>query len=289
MTIEKHAGFVVGVDGSEGSLAALRYAAHEASRLGSDLCLVHVVPSYVPLASMRPLVPDDLMSTGRAILAEARAMLAVQAPDLEVSNELLAGSASASLLSVAEGARTIVVGRETTTPILTVVTEATTVGVAARSECPVVSVPAGWDPEAPGRVVAAVKTPMHSTELLEQAFAEAAGRGTGLVVLHASERPVSYDEVLEPMLRTFRRTWPDVPVEIRVVHDEPEQALLDAARDASLLLLVRRERGFPAGIHLGRLVRSLLRTAECPVEVVAPEQVPTAGQRELERAGRGPR
>lgn len=48
---------LVGVDGSRASSAAIRFAAHEARRLGADLHLVHVVPDYVPITPMFPLVP----------------------------------------------------------------------------------------------------------------------------------------------------------------------------------------------------------------------------------------
>ena len=49
---------------------------------------------------------------------------------------------------------------------MSIVTKATTLGIAARATCPVVSVPDGWDPATgPGRVVVGVRSKEHSGEL----------------------------------------------------------------------------------------------------------------------------
>ena len=71
MTTEAHGGLVVGANDSPGSHAALRYAGQEAERRGCGITLVHVTPSYVPVAPMRPLVPDDREAEARELLTEA--------------------------------------------------------------------------------------------------------------------------------------------------------------------------------------------------------------------------
>ncbi len=287
MTTEEHRGLVVGANDSPGSLAALRYAAHEAERRGCGITLVHVTPSYVPVAPMRPLVPDDLEGAGRVVLSDARSLVAAQAPGVPVTTVLRSGATVSTLLSVADAADAIILGRETTPPVMSIVTEATTLGIAARATCPVVSVPDGWDPTTgPGRVVVGLKSKEHSGELLERAFEEAAGRGAGLVVLHATAHPDTDDAVVEPLLRDFRSLYHQVDVEVRMVKEEPARALIDATPDADLLVVVRRGHGFPSAARLGRSVRALLRAAACPVEVVAPKDLPLAIEDlELERAG----
>ena len=287
MTVEEDAGLVVGANDSPGSLAALRYAAQEAVRRGCGITLVHVTPSYVPVAPMRPFVPDGREGAGRTVLGDATSLLAAQAPDVPVRSVLRSGATVSTLLSVAEAADAIILGRETVPPVMSIVTEATTLGIAARATCPVVSVPDGWDPTTgPGRVVVGVGSTEHSAELLERAFEEAAGRGAGLVVLHASTHPGSDDDVIESLLRDFRSLHPRVDVEVRIVREEPARALIDATPDADLLVVVRRGHGFPSAARLGRPVRALLRAAACPIEVVAPRDLPLAVEDlELERAG----
>lgn len=287
MTTDAHGGLVVGANNSPGSLAALRYAAQEAERRGCGITLVHVTPTYVPIAPMRPLVPDDREGAGRSILRDATSMLATQAPAVPVTSVLRSGATVSTLLSVADAADAIILGRETVPPVMSIVTEATTLGIAARATCPVVSVPDGWDPATgPGRVVVGVRSQEHSGELLERAFDEAAGRGAGLVVLHASTHPGADDEEIESLLRDFRSRYPRVDVAVRIVKEEPARALIDATPDADLLVVVRRGDRFPSAARLGRPVRALLRAAACPIEVVAPRDLPVAVEDlELERAG----
>lgn len=286
MTTQAQGGLVVGANDSPGSFAALRYAAQEAERRGCGITVVHVTPSYVPVAAMRPLVPGDRESAGRTVLGDAVSLLAAQSPDVPVTTVLRSGATVSTLLSVADAADEIILGRETVPPVMSIVTEATTLGIAARATCPVLSVPDGWDPAGgPGRVVVGVRSKEHSRELLERAFDEAAGRGVGLVVLHASGLSGSDGEPIEPLLQDFRSLYPGVDVTVRIVREEPARALIDCTPDADLLVVVRRGLGFPSAARLGRPVRALLRAAACPVEVVAPRDLPVAVEDlELERA-----
>ena len=82
---------LVGVDGSRASSAAIRYAAHEALRLGAPLRLVHVLAEFVPMAPMAPLMPSDLEDTGRAILARAVDEACALLPTDQVSSSLIDG------------------------------------------------------------------------------------------------------------------------------------------------------------------------------------------------------
>lgn len=285
---ETMTGVVVGVDGSPGSNRAVEYGAAEAARLGTGLHLVHVDPVYAPIASMRPLIPEDLTAGSRAMLETAAAVAAAAAPEVPVHTDLRRGSASQMLSAASEHAQLVVVGRETVPALLRFYLEAVTLGVAARATHPVVSVPPGWAP-ASGRprIVVGFKDAAHSTELLLRAFDEAAAREAELTVVHSWQLPGVYDDIIveraqgddweaearagiEAILATRRVDHPEVPVEVRVTHDQAAHALREAAVGADLLMVVRRVHGFPSALHLGSTARDLLHRATCPVEVVPP-------------------
>ena len=104
-------GIVVGVDGSEFSVAPLAFAAREADRTGEPLFVVHSWHAPRPWSNGRlegwPAEPED---EERRILAEAIAGLAQTYPDLTVSAEVVFGRAATMLCGASEAARMVVVG-----------------------------------------------------------------------------------------------------------------------------------------------------------------------------------
>ena len=295
----------MGVDGSSGSDSAVRYGAREARRLGTDLTLVHVAPDYVPMAAMRPLVPDDLTGVGRSLLLDAREVAAPHLEGVAVSTSVLTGATSARLVAAASGARMVVLGRSTRSLLHRVFTGSVTASVACRASCPVVSVPDSWDPDQPeGDVVVGLRGSTDEGGLLEQAFASAAARGGHLTVIHAWELPGVYDDFIvrrihdadwnakalgyvEARVDEIRKVHPTVAVDVRIVHAQPAHALIEAAADADLLLLARRG-GRWAALHLGSTARAVLREARGPVEVLPPHDA-ALEMRDLEGESAGVR
>lgn len=60
----------------------------------------------------------------------------------------------------------------------------------------------------------------------------------------------------------------DAGVSLHVVHGSPVRVLLDAAKDAELLVVGSRGRGGVTGLLLGSVSRECARRATCPVVVV---------------------
>lgn len=298
---------VVGIDGTERALSAVRYGTHEAMRSGLDLTLVHVMPDYVPMSPMLPLIPEDLSELGTRLLAEASDVARRENPEVRLSSRLLHGGPAWQLVAATDGAHMIALGRESTPGWARVFTGAVTMGVAARADCPVVSVPEDWSTEQTRSrpVVVGLEAADLDLALLEHAVSRAAGLGVGLTVLHAWELPGCYDDII--VRRTHDTDWnrdvrqrveehlarlrPDqhgVEVEVEVQHRQPALALREASESAGLLILGRHGHR-PVVRHLGGTARAMLREASCPVEVVPPARVGTTTDPTLVGAAEAPR
>jgi len=286
MTANQTRPVIVGVDGAPSNWTTIRYAAQEADRTGAALRLIHVSPSYVPMSTVRPVEPPMLQATGLEILRLARGKAEQTAPDVEVSTRLVSGPRVESLVHAGEDASLIVLGHAGRTLMARLWTGSTIVGTAARASCPVTSIPADWTEAAVhDRVIVGLKYPEHSRELLSSAFKAASARNAELRVLHAWMLPSAYADIIEsrtvaqewreralsfiePLLEDLKQTYSDVPVHVEVVHDQPAHALVKASKTADLIVMVRREHGYPASRHVGGTARAVLREASCPVEIV---------------------
>jgi nucleotide-binding universal stress UspA family protein len=298
MTVQPNV-LVVGIDGGEGGIAAVRYAAVEARRDGLGLLLVHVMPHAVAMSPMTPLITSGtLHEVAERSLATARHVAEEAAgPQVAVRTELRSGTRAHRLVEAGEGARAIVLGRRERPGLTGLVTGSVSTHVATRAHCAVVSVPETWhDRPDITPVVVGVDDPLHSVGLLAEAFAVADRRGAPLTVLHTWHLPGPYDDLvaervsgqawhdqavedIEKSIAPFRVEHPDVRVDVDVRHQLPAAALMGAGEGAGLLLVGRRGRGAPFGFHLGGVARVLLSRAHCPVEVV-PLQPPRPGEPE---------
>jgi nucleotide-binding universal stress UspA family protein len=284
---------VVGVDGGVGSEGALRYAVAEAVLRDEGLRVVHVWPGSVPEGLRRWGEWAGPEAAGRALLDHAVETAACLAPSLRVSTELVVGPRSAGILAAARGGRLLVVGRPSRLhPDLPL--GPTPSGVAARAECPTVVVPSSWMPEPTrGLVVVGMKSRTHARELLSHAFEDAQLRGARVEVVTAwglydptmdraeartnsAEWQADGTRVLEELVAEWRRRYPAVPVELRVVHGRAATVLMDASAEADLLLIARRRHPVPPYGRLGGTAHAVLRSSTTPVEVVPADAVADA-------------
>jgi nucleotide-binding universal stress UspA family protein len=134
---------VVGVDGSEASLAALRWALDEARRRSADVDVVHAW-SFPTLAMMpTPMSPPTFATTD--IAAEAKAIVAgacesVDTDGVVVRPVIREGPAAASLLDEARGADLLVVGSRGRGGFAGLVLGSVSRQCAEHSPCPIVIV-----------------------------------------------------------------------------------------------------------------------------------------------------
>jgi nucleotide-binding universal stress UspA family protein len=131
---------VVGIDGSEASLRALRWAAEEAEARGADLEVVHVwerPERYTPMpVGAYPVDPEARKVLDRGV-SEARAL----APRVEVRGRLEEGGAGTVLVDEARGADLLVVGSRGLGGVRSLFLGSVSQHVAHRASCPVVIVP----------------------------------------------------------------------------------------------------------------------------------------------------
>lgn len=293
---------VVGIDGSEQSDRAVRYAVEEARRRGVGITLVHAVHETAPMAAMLPLYSvESFAEVGRRLVGDAERLALEIHPDVEVGTSVKGGSRVGVLVDAGKHASRIVLGHRSRSLAGRVLTSSTTTGVAARAHCPVVSVPEMWVPGTEhGRVVVGIDESDASHDALDLAFREARSRGAKLVVLHAWRLPTAYDDIsysraaaeewigeaheeMEKTLAPFRDAYKDVEVEIDLRHEYAGPALAASTEDADLIVVGRRGHGAPTGIYLGSLARMLIREGRCPVEIAPqhPRHTPKAEERLL--------
>jgi nucleotide-binding universal stress UspA family protein len=105
---------VVGVDGSQESLRAVRFAAAEAASRGARLRVIHarLWPLYpVPLGAPPDTPPGaSLQAQADRLLAEATEAATLAGPDLRVDTSLLTGEAGRLLVRASSDAQLLVVG-----------------------------------------------------------------------------------------------------------------------------------------------------------------------------------
>ncbi|WP_369153346.1 universal stress protein [Streptomyces sp. R17] len=294
---------VVGLDGSPESRAAAEWAAREAALRQVPVRLLHVwQPVPEPMAEAPLLGAETHQHWTERIPREAAEGLRLRHPGVEVTIEQSSGAPADILLDAARDAELLVLGSRALSGLTGFLIGSVGQSVVARAEAPVVLVRAGEqaadehvkDPAgipsaatAFRPVVVGLDTGSPDETVLAFAFEEARRRGTTLTVLRAWNLPSSYTyamaagydpredlaraqaEALTEALLPWREKYPDVDVTEASRLGSPANHLVDAARDASLVVVGRRIRRSPFGVHIGAVAHAVMHHATTPVAVVA--------------------
>ncbi|MEU8233257.1 universal stress protein [Actinoplanes sp. NPDC048967] len=256
---------VVGVDGSESSMSAVRAAAAFASRYGLPLRVVHVF-NWLP-DSPRQADPQP-GTTAHELLERAVAAASTVAPDLAVSTRLLEGAPGSTLLRQARTASLLAVGDGGLSGHVCLPTQAGAVHVAARASCSVL-VARARHPFG-GSVVVGVNGSPASEQALDFAFDTAARRGTDLLVVRAV--PTADDPAGDRLpdlaeLVAVREDKYRVPARARTVPGDPATILIAASQGASLLIVGARGQHAYGGL-LGSVSQTVLHHSCAPLILV---------------------
>ncbi|QKV80518.1 universal stress protein [Amycolatopsis sp. Hca4] len=286
----------VGVDGSAGSAAAVRWAAELASRRHLQLKIVHglqVAGLYygggmtgIGAATLFEAVQKD----GERAIADARALAASIDEDLVIGTDLPNDPPVPMLIEESRHARMLVVGRTGTGGFADMLIGGTAAAVASHAHCPVAVIRGSHEPAA-GAVVVGIDGSPNSEQAIAVAFEEASLRNVPLVAVHAWNdttyedtrgtariltQPESLEEgedrLLTERLAGWPEKYPDVEIRRVLVRDRPRHALLRISEEAQLVVVGSRGRGGFTGMLLGSTSQALVQHAECPVLVVRPER-----------------
>ncbi|MGW4566182.1 universal stress protein [Streptomyces sp. NPDC004561] len=281
-----------GVDGTEESLAALRWAGREAVRRGLPLRVVHAWRYAEALAEADRDTQQGWVSEG---VSEAVRDIGERHPELAVNVDVVEGGAVEALVREAAEAELLVLGSRGHGPVVGFLLGSVGQQVIAEAGRPVVLVRAGdrATAEAAGRdvVVGQHGGPEDSAATLRFAFETAAARGATVRAVRAWSLPPVFayspgslrllDDVggLEPYekralaeaLEPWRKRFPEVPVAEQVEMGSAAQVLLSLADRAQLMVVGRRAHRTAVGARIGSVAHGVLHHADCPVAVVPHE------------------
>jgi len=277
---------VVGVDGSEHSRMAVKWAADEAARRGSFLKILLAVvkePKNVPIW----YEPGSFgLSPGEAIVDDAFGLVATRHPSLLARVEIVEQAPVPLLTGASRSADLLVVGARGRGGFKELFLGSVSDKCIQYAHCPVAVVHA--DPDdlpleavAP-RIVVGIDGSLGSTRALRWALEEAQIGSASVEAIYAWQYPPIGTFVLTPAhgygiagreivdaATEYAGKWaPEVPFEANVRFDATVPGLLTASKGADLLVTGSRGHGGFKDALLGSVAHQCSRHAGCTVVVV---------------------
>lgn len=291
--IETVGRIVVGTDGSQRADKAVEWAAGRAVARRLPLLVVLTLASKEVLGSeVRGEAVTRHLEELRTIVGQVEAMpaaLRATHPGLDVSSVVVEGTPAEVLARASKDAALVVVGaRGQTAPLGVRLLGGVCDAVTAHSHGPVAVIGDDAHEHPEGPVLVGVDDSASSRAAVKLAFEAAETRGVPVVALFAfpygsadvtwhsdpsRQNPYSEahkqqlaGEILDLMSEQIAAD-PEVQVEVQVEWGRPQDLLVEASKDAGLLVVGSRGRGGFAGLLLGSTSKHVIRAAHCPVIV----------------------
>lgn len=285
---------VVGTDGSQRASKAVEWAADRAVARKLPLVVFHVI-AEVPLP--RRTGAAAAISQGFDYVAEYKsrtkkkldglvADLRSRYPGLVVDGHVVTGNPSYVLAQASKDAAQVVVGaRGQGAPLSVRLLGGVSDAVTAHAHGPVAVIGDGAIENPGGPVVVGVDESEAAKTAIDLAFDAADVRGVPLIAINAwdfgpydaynaeiwertaADITAGLTEMVNELLADAQAKHPEVSVQVQVVRGRPGTALVDASKQAGLVVVGSRGRGGFTGLLLGSTSKHVLRESHCPVIV----------------------
>lgn len=274
--------YLIGVDGSEQSRAALGWGLARATERGADVELLHVAD-------------DSFLSESVAFLSEAQQaseqMLTFEtdyARSLgftgKISGSAVVGHPIAEIEEASRHADLLILGEHGGSRLAGSFFGTRAVKAAATAHCPVAVIPKGGV-QSNAAVVVGVDGSDASKKAIAFAAEEASVRELPLVAVYAWMPPLTpgleylwseelvdsqraaAEEAIAIGIAGLASRYPDLEIRREIVQAPPVAALVQAAEGAELLVVGSRGRGGISRLLLGSVSHGVLQALPCPVIV----------------------
>ncbi|MGE2720346.1 universal stress protein [Mycolicibacterium celeriflavum] len=284
-------GILVGVDGSPDSEAAIRWATHEAILREQPVRLLHAIAPVVvtwPVAYLEASYIESMETNGRDILDAAQKTVQAAAGDKappEIESRIVNAAAPSALVTASRDAYMTVSGSRGLGVLGRAFLGSVSSALLHHGRGPIAIVRTDDAPavDTTAPVLVGIDGSPASEEATALAFDEASSRGVPLVALHAwsdaSFPSIGNDweryedgghRILAERLAGWQERYPDVQVQRRIVSDDPATRLVEASKEAQLVVVGSRGRGGFSSLVLGSVAAKLAQAATAPVIVVRP-------------------
>lgn len=274
---------VVGIDGSDDSAAALRWAVTMAEEVATEVtpvCAWNVPLPIFALAGRRAIDVDRMGLQATAEVAATATIATVDAPGSVADLVAIEGHPTDVMLDQTGSDAVVVVGRRGISGIRHRMLGSVSRDLATHGDGPVVVVPVDWEPHPCRKIVVGFDGSDHSQAALRWALDIAPDPAvvTALMAIDVIpwlqpelvvERHPDYVESAESRIRAaLDEVDPDACAERLVVLHGARQALAEAMGDADLIVLGPRGMGGVGRALLGSVTTWMLHSATCPVAIV---------------------
>lgn len=263
---------IVGYDGSDDSLPALRWAAEEA--MGAQRRLRVILAWGLPTMGFSAVSASADLDRRRAeeLLANTVYLLEAQMPGLNVAGELVKDKPAQALVDRSADAALVVVGHRNKGRVSRLVLGSVASAVVTHAQAPVVVVRGDAEGQVRrvGPIVVGLDGSAGSEEAVAFAMESAALHGYQVVLVHSSETggPAGGLQALSPTLARGRVHHPAVQVREVVRSGNPADLIAEQAKDAALVVVGSRGHGGLAGMLLGSVSRAVVEQCECSVVIM---------------------
>lgn len=278
--------WIVGLDGSDGSASALRWASELAQQ--RDERVTPIAAWYVPLpiwlmSGRRAVEVDRMGIEAEVAVHAAEAVRGVEHADVVDEPRVIEGHPASRLLESAGPDNVLVVGRRGISEVKHRLLGSVSQHLVTHSTGPVVVVPDDWETSAIERIVVGFDGSEYASAALRWALAIAPVNAAIEVVVGidvipwlspetvVERHPEAVEAARQRISAAADAADPDGRASRTFVTHGPRQALTAAIEGADLVVVGPRGIGGLATAVLGSVTGWLLHEARCPVAVVPTE------------------